>query len=71
MLLGGNVEFSTPSGRTIRMQIDAGSQPGDRRRIPNEGWKKGPLDLELAIEDVGELTSEMIETLEKLRTLGL
>ena len=71
MLLGGNVEFSTPSGRTIRMQIDAGSQPGDRRRIPGEGWQGGPLDLELAIENVGELSSEMIETLEKLRTLGL
>ena len=71
MLLGGNVEFNTPSGRTIRMQIDAGSQPGDRRRIPAEGWQGGPLDLELAIEDAGELTPEMIEALEKLRTLGL
>ena len=71
MLLGGNVEFNTPSGRTIRMQIDAGSQPGDRRRIPGEGWQGGPLDLELAIEDVGELTPEMIEALERLRSLGL
>ena len=71
LLLGGEVNLTTPTGRKIRLSIDAGSLPGDRRRIPKEGIGGAPFDIELSLEEPGPLSDEMNETLHRLRDMGL
>ena len=71
LLLGGEVKLTTPTGRKIRLSIDAGSLPGDRRRIPREGIGGSPFDIELILEEPGPLSDEMYEALERLRDMGL
>ncbi|MBA45161.1 MAG: hypothetical protein CMB31_01060 [Euryarchaeota archaeon] len=70
-LLGGEVKLTTPTGRKIRLSIDAGSLPGDRRRIPGEGIGGSPFDIELVLSEPGPLSAEMNKALQNLRDLGL
>ena len=65
------MKLTTPTGRKIRLSIDAGSLPGDRRRIPREGIGGSPFDIELILEEPGPLSDEMYEALERLRDMGL
>ena len=56
LLLGGEVDLISAMGRKIRLSIDPGSLPGDRRRIPGEGIGGGPLDIELVLSEPGPLS---------------
>ena len=71
LLLGGEVDLISAMGRKIRLSIDPGSLPGDRRRIPGEGIGGGPLDIELVLSEPGPLSDEMNKALQNLRNLGL
>jgi len=71
LLLGGEVDLTSPMGRKIRLSIDPGSLPGDRRRIPKEGIGGDPLDVELVLAEPGPLSEEMRQALQDLRELGL
>ncbi len=71
LLLGGEVDLISAMGRKIRLSIDPGSLPGDRRRIPGEGIGGGPLDIELVLSEPGPLSDEMNKALQNLRDLGL
>ncbi len=71
LVLGGEVKLTTPKGRKIRLSIDKGSFPGDRRRIPGEGIAGAPLDIELGLAQAGQISDEMYETLQRLREMGL
>ena len=71
LLLGGEVKLTSPTGRKIRLSIDPGSLPGDRRRIPREGIGGAPFDIELSLEEPGPLSDEMHEALQSLRDMGL
>jgi len=71
LLLGGEVDLISPMGRKIRLSIDSGSLPGDRRRIPKEGIGGEPLDVELILAEPGPLSEEMHQALQDLRELGL
>ena len=65
------MKLTTPTGRKIRLSIDAGSLPGDRRRIPGEGIGGSPFDIELVLSEPGPLSDEMNKALQNLRDLGL
>mgnify|MGYP001178526318 FL=1 len=71
LLLGGEVNLITPMGRKIRLSIDQGSLPGDRRRIPGEGIGGSPFDVELVLAEPGPLSDEMYEILQRMRDMGL
>ena len=71
LLLGGETTMITPTGRKIRLTIDPGSLPGDRRRIPGEGIGGSPFDIELALAEPGPISDEITDALNHLKDLGL
>jgi DnaJ-class molecular chaperone len=57
----------TPYGRQIKITIPAGSQPGDRLRVREQGVEtaagRGDLYVEIEIEIPRDLTPEQAEVL--------
>ena len=73
LVLGGKISTKLPSGKSVRLNVEAHSQSGDRRRINKEGFNGGPLDIEFILPDMDEtqLSKEQRKALERLRELGL
>ena len=51
--------------------MKAGTQIGDRRRIPKMSYGGADLDIEFALEDSTNLTESQKDVLERLRKEGL
>lgn len=66
-ILGVKKSVATPYGTHIKITIPAGSQPGDRLRVRNQGVKtetgSGDLYVEIGVEIPRNLTPEQLETL--------
>ncbi len=66
-MLGVKRSVATPYGKQIKITIPAGSQPGDRLRVRNQGVEtesgRGDLYVEIEVEIPKKLTLEQAETL--------
>jgi len=71
LMLGGKCNIRTPSGDSIRIDVKAGTQIGDRRRIPKMSFGGADLDIEFVLEDNTDLTESQKDVLERLREEGL
>ena len=71
LMLGGKCNIRTPSGDSVRIDVKAGTQIGDRRRIPKMSYGGADLDIEFALEDSTNLTESQKDVLERLRKEGL
>jgi DnaJ-class molecular chaperone len=71
MMLGGKVRIHTPAGKIVEVDVPPNSRSGDRRRLRGQGYNGGPLDVELELQESGDLTSEQQAALNALRDSGL
>jgi DnaJ-class molecular chaperone len=75
-MLGTSLEVANAYGKTIKVQIPAGTQPGERLRLGGQGieteTRTGDMFVEVDIEVPKELTKEQKEKLDKAaRDAGL
>lgn len=71
MMLGGKVRIHTPVGKIVEVDVPPNSRSGDRRRLRGQGYNGGPLDVELELQESGDLTAEQQAALNALRDSGL
>tara|TARA_B100000963_G_scaffold98180_1_gene84803 strand:+ start:2797 stop:3729 length:933 start_codon:yes stop_codon:yes gene_type:complete len=71
LILGGKCSVKTPSGSSIRIEVEPGTQIGDRRRIPNMSYGGDDLDIEFTLKESEEITETQREILKRLRMEGL
>ncbi|MCF8033980.1 MAG: J domain-containing protein [Desulfarculaceae bacterium] len=75
--LGASLEVETPSGKTLKVKLPKGTQPGARLRLKGQGLPKfkgsgdGDLFVRVALEVPQRLSKEQKELLEKLAEEGL
>lgn len=73
-MLGVGTQIKTPHGKRLKLNIPAGSQPGEKLRIRGHGVetesKKGDLIVHLDIQIPVELTDEQKDLIEKARSAG-
>ncbi len=71
LMLGGSVRIHTPAGSIVEVKVTPASRIGDRRRLPNQGFGGGDLDIEFTLAEGDDLTDEQQAALDELRRSGL
>ncbi len=71
LMLGGSVRIHTPAGSIVEVKVPPASRIGDRRRLPNQGFGGGDLDIEFTLAEGDDLTDEQQAALDELRRSGL
>ena len=71
LMLGGSVRIHTPAGSIVEVKVPPVSRIGDRRRLPNQGFGGGDLDIEFTLAEGDDLTDEQQAALDELRRSGL
>jgi molecular chaperone DnaJ len=72
---GDTIEIPTITDETVRLEIPAGTQPGERLRIKNhglprlDGYGKGHMIVQVQIDVPKQLSSEQEELLRKFEEL--
>ena len=72
---GDTIEIPTITGDTVRFEIPAGTQPGERLRVKNhglprlDGYGKGHMIVQVQIDVPKQLSSEQEELLRKFEEL--
>lgn len=57
-VLGGKLKVKTPRGKTVKLTVDPGTQPGTRLRVPDQGRGGRDLVVELDVKIPDNPTEE-------------